>query len=47
MISLLKDLKESIFPKSPQDITVSHLFKDNMGGYADTIGVGLTLMQYF
>uniref|UniRef100_A0A3Q2YGD9 5-aminolevulinate synthase presequence domain-containing protein n=1 Tax=Hippocampus comes TaxID=109280 RepID=A0A3Q2YGD9_HIPCM len=32
MISLLKDLKESIFPKSPQDITVSHLFKDNMAG---------------
>ncbi|XP_061537769.1 5-aminolevulinate synthase, erythroid-specific, mitochondrial isoform X2 [Phycodurus eques] len=32
MISLLKDLRESIFPKSPQDNTITHLLKDNMVG---------------
>nr|XP_061803049.1 5-aminolevulinate synthase, erythroid-specific, mitochondrial-like isoform X2 [Nerophis lumbriciformis] len=32
MISLLKDLKESIFPKSPQENTITHLLKDNMVG---------------
>ncbi|XP_077460288.1 5-aminolevulinate synthase, erythroid-specific, mitochondrial [Stigmatopora argus] len=32
MISLLKDLKESIFPISPQENTITHLLRDNMVG---------------